>query len=172
MEIVKFMETKLKDLIPKERPTFYVMVGVPGSGKSTTIKKIQKSDQNVVVVCPDEYRKQLGKSYNYFKEEGKIWNQLCPTDIKQSLSNGKSVIFDATNVAIKRRKSILQWVSKLDVEKVSVVVEVPLPIALRQNQMRDPDKIVPDHVIKNMFKSFVYPSTVEGFDKVINAKEL
>ena len=148
------------------------MVGVAGSGKSTLIEKLKQKYPNTVVVCPDEYRKQLGGTYNYFKADGKIWNQLCPTDINTSLKAGKNVIFDATNVSVKRRKSILNWVVGLDVETQAVVIQIPIEQALKQNKMRDADKIVPDHVIENMFKSFVYPTKDEGFDKIITVKSV
>jgi predicted kinase len=164
---------KLKDLITEDQelPTFYMMVGVPGSGKSTTIKKIQSTSPNAVVICPDEYRKALGGSYSYFKEEPKIWNQMCPNDTNEVLADNQDVIFDATNVAPKRRKAVLKWL-KVPARKVAVVVEVPLGTALKQNKMREPDKIVPDHVITNMFKSFVYPTESEGFDKVVDANKI
>ena len=155
-----------------DKPKFIVLVGVPGSGKSTVTSKLIQKYPNTEVVCPDEYRKKLGGSYNNFKDEKKIWSNLCPTDIRNSLDAGSNVIFDATNVGVKRRKSVLQWVNGLDVEKVAIVVQVDIDVAKRQNKLRDPDKIVPDHVIDNMFKSFVYPTKDEGFDKIINAKKV
>lgn len=175
LENVLFTErnnmTKLKDLIPKQQPTFYVMVGIPGSGKSTTIKKIQQQDSSAVVVCPDEYRKQLGGTYNHFKDDKKIWNTMCPTDVKSALESGQSVIFDATNVAAKRRKSILHWAGD-NVHKVAVVVEVDAETAKKQNRMREPDKVVPDHVIDRMLSQFQYPDKSEGFDEVVTPEEL
>lgn len=163
---------KLKDLIElKATPTFYMLCGVPGAGKSTAIKKIQQMNPDAVVVCPDEYRKQLGGTYNHFADDDKIWNVLCPNDVNETINSGQSVIFDATNVTAKRRKSILNWI-KAPAKKVAVVVEVPLAVALKQNQQRDPDKVVPDDVIKRMFDQFEYPTTSEGFDEVINSTEL
>ena len=97
----------LKDLVPRNKPKFYLMVGVPGSGKSTAIKKIQSNDPSSVVVCPDEYRKKLGGTYNHFDDDRTIWGQICPTDVKSALMKGNTVIFDATNVAKKRRRSVL-----------------------------------------------------------------
>lgn len=164
---------KIKDLVAGDgkRPTFYMMVGVPGAGKSTTIKKIQEVNPTAVVVCPDEYRKELGGSYNYFKEEGKIWNQLAPKDTNDALKAGKDVIFDATNVALKRRKDVLKKV-KVPSRNIAIVVEVTLETALKQNQLREEDKIVPEHVINNMFNSFAYPTETEGFAVVVNANKL
>lgn len=160
---------KLKEAI--DMPTLYVLVGVPGSGKSTTVKKLQSSNPDTVVVCPDEYRKKLGGTYNYFKQDKSIWGNLCPTDVNDALSKGKNVIFDATNVSEKRRKSILQW-AKVPTKKIAVVADVDVATAKKQNKMRDPDKVVPDHVIDNMAKSFTYPTESEGFDEILNANEI
>lgn len=165
--------TKLKDLIEigNHKPTFWLLIGIPGAGKSTTVKKIQQKDPNVIVVCPDEYRKQLGGTYNHFADDKKIWNEMCPTDIRLNLARGQSVIFDATNVAKKRRKAILNWIDG-DVNKVAVVVEVDAETAKKQNKMREPDKQVPDHVIDRMLSQFQYPEKSEGFDKILTPDNL
>ena len=148
------------------------MVGVPGSGKSTIIEKLKKKYPNTDVVCPDEYRKALGGTYNHFDNDSLIWNNLCPTDIRASLSNGRNVIFDATNVGVKRRKTVLKWVDTLDVDTMAVVVQVSIETALRQNKLREKDKIVPDGVIQQMFANFVYPSKSEGFDVIVKSSSI
>ena len=155
-----------------EKLKFIVMVGVPGAGKSTLIEKLKVKYENTAVVCPDEYRKELGGTYSYFSQDKLIWKTLCPDAVVDLLSSDCNVIFDATNVGAKRRKSILKWVDGLDVEKQAVVVRVELDVAKRQNQLREADKVVPDFVIDNMFKSFVYPSKEEGFDKVIDGEKV
>lgn len=154
------------------KPTYTVMVGVPGSGKSTTINKLVENNPNTVIVCPDEYRKELGGAYNNFNYDKKIWNTICPEAVAEALESGKDVIFDATNVAVKRRESILKWVEGIDCEKVVIVMDVDKKTALMQNQLRDPEKIVPDIVIHRMSKQFVMPTIEEGFDKVLTHNDV
>jgi predicted kinase len=159
----------LKNLIPADKPICFVMVGIPGSGKSTAISKITKAFPNTTVVCPDEYRKQLGGSYSNFDNDSKIWSDICPTNINKALSSNNNVVFDATNVAVKRRKSILNWI-KHDCFKVAVVLPLNVDVALKQNKQRDPDKVVPDSVIHRMASQFVAPSKSEGFDEILKIK--
>ena len=60
----------------------------------------------------------------------------------------------------------------IDVEKIAVVVDVDVDTAKKQNKMREPDKVVPDHVIDRMISQFQYPEESEGFDSVITSDEL
>ena len=51
-----------------------LLSAVPGAGKSTWAEAYKRENPNekVFVVSSDEIRKELGGSYQYFKEEAKV----------------------------------------------------------------------------------------------------
>ena len=53
-----------------------LLSAVPGAGKSTWAENYRRlnSDERVFIVSSDEIRKELGGSYQYFKEEAKVWS--------------------------------------------------------------------------------------------------
>ncbi|CAB49401.1 signal recognition particle protein Srp54 [Pyrococcus abyssi] len=59
-ELTKFLGTEAKPIEIKEKPTILLMVGVQGSGKTTTVAKLarhfQKRGYKVGVVCSDTWR--------------------------------------------------------------------------------------------------------------------
>ncbi|MDK2868942.1 MAG: signal recognition particle subunit [Pyrococcus sp.] len=59
-ELTKFLGTEAKPINIKEKPTILLMVGIQGSGKTTTVAKLaryfQKRGYKVGVVCSDTWR--------------------------------------------------------------------------------------------------------------------
>nr|BAB64926.1 signal recognition particle protein 54 [Pyrococcus furiosus] len=59
-ELTKFLGTEAKPIEIKEKPTILLMVGIQGSGKTTTVAKLaryfQKRGYKVGVVCSDTWR--------------------------------------------------------------------------------------------------------------------
>ena len=51
----------------------YILSSIPGSGKTTWAKNFKACNLNTFIVSSDEIRKELGGTYQYFKEEERVW---------------------------------------------------------------------------------------------------
>ena len=138
--------------------TLYVMIGVPGSGKSTFVKDHPEID----VVCPDEIRQELfGDAEN--QEQGNKVFQIAFNRARKLLDAGQDVIFDSTNVRRKYRKDYFKKFP--DVSKVAVFVNTSIDECKRRNAGRD--RKVPDEVITRMAKNLNPPTYDEGWQEII-----
>ena len=141
-----------------ERVKFYMMVGVPGSGKSFIANQILKG----TVVSSDAIRAELFGSEDDQNHNNEVFNELHKR-VHALLAEGKDVIYDATNLSRKRRKNFIKELPA-DVEKIAVVAATELDIILKQNSERT--RVVPEEVIMRMFKQMTLPRHDEGWDKI------
>lgn len=144
-----------------------VLVGLPGAGKST-YRDILK-EQGYFVVSSDDYIEDFasksGSTYNaVFAERVQLANKLMRDDFKTYIKNGDDVIWDQTNLSVKKRKGILAQVPD-NYLKLAVYFEIDEE--LRQQRLGNrPGKVIPPHVDDSMRGSYVRPTVEEGFDLV------
>ena len=147
--------------------TFYMMIGLPGSGKSTKaeqIKKQEEQENKCVIVSSDEYRKMLFSDVNDQTHNDKLFKRM-QDDTLTFLDGGISVIYDATNTTLKNRSKILKELKgRFLIRKVAVVVAPPLETCIKQDKERD--RIVGEEVIRKFLYSFQFPQKFEGFDEI------
>ena len=149
---------------------FYMLIGVPGSGKSTVSKKLceferESNNSNVIIISTDEYREKLFNNVNDTKNNPQLF-KIVNQDIIKYLQNGYSVIYDACNINIKSRREILNRINslKLNIEIVANVVYAPIEIVKERNFNRE--RKVPEDVIERMLRNFQLPILNEGFTKI------
>ena len=149
--------------------TLYVMIGLPGSGKSTWIKN--HCGENSIIISSDDLREKIFKDVNNQENNAKVFTTMRELTF-EALTNNKSVYYDATNVTRKNRQSILDFIKSNHIEcrKVAVIVETPYEECLRRNSIRN--RHVPEHVIKNMMERFELPLINEGFDEILEIKSV
>ena len=155
-------------------PHLVIMVGLPGSGKSTWIKNFQaKQDTPYRVISSDdiierEAAKQ-GKTYNeVFQDVAGSAGKQIHIDAKQAVNRGENVIWDQTNLTVKKRRSLLQKFPGYRCTAVNFVITDPV---LDQRRAGRPGKIIPKHVLDGMARSYVSPTKDEGFDEVITVRD-
>lgn len=139
-----------------------MMVGLPASGKSTIAKKIAIKE-NAIIHASDELRKELFDDENVNDKNNELFVELHKR-IKKDLYEGKNVVYDATNIHYKRRKSFLDELNKLNIYKECVVIATPYEECLKQNKLRE--RQVPDYVIKKMYLNFYVPQYYEGWNEI------
>lgn len=142
-----------------------IMVGVPGSGKSTWCKNhIQLGDS---YISRDKIRfSYLQDGEDYFSKENMVFNEFI-RQINLALKNGKTVYADATHLNKASRDKLKNRLSNID-EVNAIVIDVSLETALQRNANRQGRAFVPETVIKNMFETtYTIPTKEEGFDNII-----
>ena len=147
----------------------YVMIGLPGSGKSYWANKLcienEQLHEPTIILSSDEYRKNLYGDESDQTHNNEVFNTLY-SDMKKYLLDGKSVIFDATNITVKTRKRIFNEINNIpDVNHViAYVVCPPIEKCYEQNSMRA--RKVENWVIDKFHRSFQFPQKFEGFDMI------
>ena len=147
-----------------DKITSFIMVGVPGSGKSTYSKYIQKQYKSIIV-SPDDIREEL---YGSADVQGE-WNEI--EEVMDNMIDEyahQSIIIDATHCNSRSRKESKFKLEKYGHNVIAVVLERSLDICLQQNMIRD--RQVPIHIIDKMFEQLsnsIFHINNEGFHDVL-----
>lgn len=145
----------------------YLMIGVPGSGKSTYVKNILKDGD--IYISRDEIRYSLlTEEDDYFAKENEVIKTFID-NIDKSLVNEEycgDVYADATHLSSKSRAQVLNKLKNKD--KVSVIyLDIPLNIILERNAQRKGRALVPENVVRRMYNSIILPTKAEGIEELI-----
>lgn len=150
--------------------TLYVLVGVPGSGKSTWVNN-QHWAKDCVVVSTDEfvedYAKECGQTYS------DVFNDYMPTAVKlmtekviRARAAGKDIIWDQTSCTVSTRAKKINMLPGY--HKIAVVFKIPPMEELMRRLNSRPGKIIPWAVVSDMSNKFHSepPSLEEGFNEI------
>ena len=150
-------------------PEFYMLIGIPASGKSTWLKKNMKP--NSVIVSSDDYiekeAKRLGKTYSeVFASTVKAAHAHMNSALKQAIKDKKNIYWDQTNLNEKTRNGKLANIPS-GYKKTAVYFKAPSGTELARRLNSRPGKEIPVDVMVNMIKTITKPSKSEGFDEII-----
>lgn len=145
-----------------------ILVGPPGCGKSTYAKDLAMSDNNWVIVSPDDIRSEVTGDAGDQTQNTLVFSKVYK-DIIESLNRGFNVIYDATNCRSAYRHKILDLVDGHTNKIVCVVFTTSISDCLRHNAQRD--RNVPENVIERMYFTLKkHPPTIfEGYDAIVKA---
>lgn len=141
-------------------PTCFVLVGLPGSGKSYKANELA-IEYEAEIFSSDALRTELFGDVNNQADNQMLFTKLHRR-IKDCLRRGKSAIFDATNISYKKRMAFLAELKNIPCEKICVLMATPYEECLKRNAERE--RNVPEHVIKRMYTNFNIPYWYEGWD--------
>jgi bifunctional polynucleotide phosphatase/kinase len=130
-----------------DTPKIVIMMGFPGAGKTTVANEI----------CNDAH---------YVHIKGDDYKSNTPKMLKASLDhiiNKKSIVFDATNSSIKKRKLYVDFAKKHNYIIVCVHIPTPLDVSYKRSLTRQEDKKVPKIAFSVYKKHYDPPSEEEGF---------
>ena len=144
----------------------YLMMGVPGSGKSTYAKNILKYGD--IYVSRDEIRYSLlTDEDDYFAKENEVIKTFIES-IDKSLEMEEycgDVFADATHLSPKSRAQVLNQLKNKD--RVSVIyLDIPLNVILERNAKRTGRALVPEDVVRRMYNSIQLPTRAEGIESI------
>jgi predicted kinase len=92
---------------PFVRPggSLLMMVGLPGTGKSSVVESLQKRLPSIVV-STDNIRLQMRNQPTYTAAEMMLVYEVCYSIIELRLKQGQRVVFDASNYLAARREHL------------------------------------------------------------------
>lgn len=138
--------------------TVYMMIGLPGSGKSYVARQF-----NCPIVSSDAIRKELFGNEEDQSHNQEVFNAVHYR-IQNYLADGKDCVYDATNLSRKRRISFLKSLPE-GTRSVAVVIATDYDIILKQNAERD--RHVPEKVIQRMMRTMQLPDARENWSRVL-----
>ena len=154
--------------VGRSMPKVYMLIGVPGCGKSTWACN-QEWYNDCSYISTDtwielEARRQ-GKTYSdVFNEYIPKATHIMNEHIKLAIHAEQDIIWDQTNMSSKSRAKKLAMLPNY--EKIAVVFRTPEKEELDRRLANRPGKIIGDHIIKSMIDSYNEPTIEEGFKEI------
>ncbi|MDV3427010.1 MAG: ATP-binding protein [Bacillota bacterium] len=148
------------------KPILYMMVGVPGSGKTWfALNKLYRCG-NMTYISRDNIRfSKLKDGEDYFAHEKEVYKEFVKC-ISNALSAGFDVIADATHISRGSRKKLINNISisqdKYDI--IPVMVYCSLEKAKERNRLREGREQVPEKTLENMYHRRSYPNKDDGIN--------
>jgi len=149
-------------------PKLYMLVGVPGSGKSTWVKN-QDWAKDCVVISTDKYVEEWAESVG--KTYSEVFQEYMPTAVTRmadavsdARGAGKDVIWDQTSTSISTRSKKFKMLP--DYYAIAVVFKTPPESELMKRLSSRPGKEIPWEIVTDMINKFEMPSLEEGFKEI------
>ena len=153
-------------------PELIMLVGLPGTGKSTWVQSQGYFDKpDWMVLSTDNFIESVALGNN------KTYNEVFPSTIKMAEENlveglnyacrtRMNIVWDQTNLSAASRAKKLRLMP-LCYRKIARVFPVPPNHSEWLNSEQRRGKVIPDHVLASMHAVFEQPTIYEGFDEII-----
>lgn len=156
----------------------FVMIGAPGSGKSTWVKRQIKPDRDAYV-SRDEIRfNMLQDGDAYFKYENEVFETFVeniamflnePNDIYRVFADASHLNYGSRMKLINALKEKNVDFSRIDINYIYMFTS--LETCLMRNKNREGRALVPDKTIEEMYRSLREPEPSEPVKTVYIVNE-
>ena len=153
-------------------PILYIMCGPPGCGKTTYVKN-SAILAHCVYVSRDKIRfsilKEDEENFAHENEVYALFIQILATN----LMKGYDVVADATHLNPASRAKLIKALDHYTKQYKIICIgfNTDIHTCLKQNAMREGRARVPNTVIENMYRKFVFPTRYED-DRIIDIIEV
>lgn len=156
----------------KENLKILILIGIPGSGKSTWAKHFIRKNPDYVRINRDDFRTMLHDYTNDTPKMEDLVTKLVSYSVQAALSKKYNVIIDNTNLKVKYIEQFIKDF-KYMADISYMVFDVSLQKAIERD--KDRDRSVGESVIKKMYED--YKNLIDSFhfqpiEKVINRKHV
>lgn len=152
-----------------EKPKLYMLIGVPGSGKSTWVKNQEFWMSKCAYVSTDMWvemeAERRGVTYSeIFQEYMPKAVELMANHVELARDKGMDIIWDQTSTTIASRVKKFRMLPEY--YTIAVVFRIPEPEELQRRLANRPGKVIPSDVLQSMIDGWEEPTEDEGFNEI------
>lgn len=149
-------------------PKLYVLIGVPGSGKSTWVAN-QDWAKDCVYISTDklveEHANRRQSTYSdVFRDYMPTAVNLMIDEVIKAREENKDIIWDQTSTTVYSRLKKFKMLPEY--YTIAVVFPTPERSELDRRLANRPGKIIPKEVVDKMIEDFQDPTEEEGFKEI------
>lgn len=151
-------------------PTCFMLIGVPGSGKTTWISKQPFDWSKTVIASTDAYIEHL--AHQQAKTYSEVFKDNMPDAVSymvdvvvDAVNSKQDIVWDQTSISTYTRAKKFKMLPGYTV--IGVVFRTPKQYELTKRLNSRLGKIIPIEVVNQMIASWEEPTLTEGFDRII-----